>query len=132
VPISGHTFDRAEGLIQLAPQRILRQQIGNGLLQFPHLSLQQGQQLFKIALHGGVGDETLLVALCGAQLGELPQAGHQSAQMLLRGRGLRPRATAFDFGVPGNHPGIDLVGLFQPPHALGKTTHSARVDDGDC
>ncbi len=128
---SGYAAQRAEGLIQFAPQRILGNEVGDGLLQIVDLPLYQLQQFVEVALHGRVGDEPLLIALRGAYSGELAQARHQRAQMLLRGRGQRHRGGALDFGVPGDDPGIYLVSFFQPPHTLGKAPHRTRIEDGN-
>jgi len=32
--------------------------------------------------------------------------------------------------IPGDHPGIDPIGLLRPTHCLGEAAHGAWVDDG--
>ena len=55
--------------------------------------------------------------------------GDQGAQVLA-GRGHAQRRGLLDLGIPGDHAGVDGIGLFQPAHALGKPAHGARVEDG--
>jgi hypothetical protein len=75
-------------------------------------------------------DQPLLVQLRGSHLGELAQARDHRAQMALGLRGKRNGIRVLDFRIPGDHPGIDGIGLFQPPHAFRKLTNIARVEHG--
>ena len=83
---------------------------------WPH----EGQQPGKGGLHGAVRDQALLVQLRRADVGELAQPRHQGAQVLLVLRGQARGRRLFHLRIPGDHAGIDAIGLFQPAHALGK------------
>jgi hypothetical protein len=72
-------------MIEFPPQRVLRDQGGNGLFQFAHLPFQHGQQFGEGVLHDRLGDEPKLVALRSAHGGKLAQACDQRAQLLLAG-----------------------------------------------
>jgi protein ImuB len=125
----GHAFDGAEGGIELSPQRITVDQLRNLRCQAAELLADELQELIERATHLGVGHQTALVRLGGAQLGELARPGDQRGEPLLgvRGRGLRH--DVFDVGKPGDDPGIDPIGLLQDAHGLGKAADRPRVDD---
>ena len=78
---------------------------------------------------GAVGDQPLLVELRGAKLGELAQAGDAGAQLELGVGSQAERLGVFRLRIPGDHGGIDGVGLLQRTHALGKLPDGARVYD---
>ncbi len=94
------------------------------------LAGDEGQQFGEGGLHGAVRDQALLVQLRRTDFGELAEARDQRAQVLLVLRGQAHRRRLFHLRIPGDHAGIDAIGLFQPPHALGKLAHRARVEDG--
>jgi len=76
-------------------------------------------------------NQPLLIQLRGAHFGQLAQACHQGAQVLLGFGGQAQRFGLLDFGIPGDHGRVDAIGLFQPAHAFGELAHRARVQDGD-
>ena len=90
----------------------------------------QRQQIVERSLDDGLEDEPLLVQLRSADLGELTQTRDQGAQMLLGARRHTQRLRLLDLGIPGDHAGVDGIGLFQPPHALGELAYGTRVEDG--
>ncbi len=70
----------------------------------------------------------MLVQLRGANLGELAQTSDAGAQLELGRRGQAERLRLLCLCVPGDHAGIDGVGLLQPTHALRELAHGTRVD----
>ena len=77
--------------------------------------------------HRTIGDQAALVTLRRPHQGELAQACDQSAQMQLRWRGWRLRLGAPGRSEPGDHAGIDGVGLLLQAHAFGEAPHRPRV-----
>src|SRR5215472_10265016 len=50
--------------------------------------------------------------------------------MLLLGWGRGAGPATFDLSKPGNHTGIDAIGLLQQSHAFGKATDGPRIENG--
>ena len=67
----------------------------------------------------------------GQHLDELPAAGDQRGQLLLRGIRERPRLGTDVGGKPRQDVGIQGVGLREAPDRFGKVADLARIDDGD-
>ena len=67
----GHSFDRAEGLIEFPPQRISVDQRGDVLLEGIDLGGSDGEQFGERGFDGGgIGDQAALVQLRGAAFGK--------------------------------------------------------------
>ena len=71
------------------------------------------------------------VPLGGQHLDELPAAGDQRGQILLRGVGERPRLGPDVRRKPRQHVRIQGVGLGEAPDRFGKVADLPRIDDGD-
>ena len=127
----GDALDGAEGEVELAPERVGVDVLGDGFCEVGDLAFEQVEDLGEGGLDAGIGDEPLLVLLRGAELGELAQAGDERAQLLLPRLAEDVRLRALDLGEPGDHGGVDAIRLFEPAHALGELTNGAGVEDGD-
>ena len=124
----GDPLGPTEGAVELAPERVGLEQLGDLALQAPDLGGHDMQDLGEGGQHSGVADQAPW-GRCGYwQSGELAQPDDQGGQPFLLGRGRRLGLDTPGVGVPSDHPGIDPVGLLQVAHRIGATTPLQQLD----
>ena len=113
-----------------AHKRIVVDQRGDLALEAALLALEQDDDLIEAGDGLGVGCGGPALLVDGEVARHLGKPGNQSLEPLLGGARRRRRADPLDLGVMGDDAGIDVVGLLQEAHRLGKAAHVARIDQG--
>ena len=128
----GHALDGAEGVIEVVPERVGVDELGDAVLQLADLGGEEGEQAGEGFEHDRVGDQEPLLELGSAGFGELAQAGDERAELIVcAGLGRMGDQFLVGCGILGDEGGVNGVGLFQPPHGLGEVAHGTRVAEGD-